>query len=73
MRDRAIEIPIVTVGVDKRDALNGVNGWSWDKMNKQWRGQKTVISNDLPLKDATDETLRESLNAALKFIDGWDK
>ncbi len=73
MHGRAKDIPVVAVGVDERDTLNGVPKWDWGQMNEDWRGKKTVIPNGLPLRNANDETLRAVLGEALKSINQWKK
>jgi HD superfamily phosphohydrolase len=73
MHDRAKDIPVVAVGVDERNKLNAVQKWDWGLMNEDWRGKQTVIPNDLPLRNATEETLRGVLKEALKSIDQWKK
>ena len=73
MHDRAKDIPVIPVGVDDRNTLNGIQEWDWGQMNEDWRGKKTVIPVGLPLRHATDETLRDALDEALKSIDDWKK
>jgi len=73
MHGRAKDIPIVPVGVDSRDELQSVGNFDWGQMNEAWRGNQTVIPNTLPLKSASEETLRAALDEALKSVDQWTK
>ena len=73
MHDRAKDIPVVPIGVDELAKLNLITKWNWGQMNEEWRGKKTIIPIDLPLKNATEETLRGVLAEALKSIEQWKK
>jgi HD superfamily phosphohydrolase len=69
MHDRALDIPIVPLGVDRRTALDAVEQWDWAQMNEAWRGNTPVLSEDLPLRTASEEVLRQALDEALRAID----
>lgn len=73
MHERAKDIPVVPIGVDERRKLNAVPNWNWGNMNEAWRGEEAVISNDLPLRTATAETLRAAIDEALRKIEQWKK
>jgi len=70
---RSRDFPVVAVGVDSRDTLSSVPKWNWGQMCHAWRDGNVVISNQLPLKDASEETIRTAVDEALKFIDSWKK
>jgi HD superfamily phosphohydrolase len=68
MHDRAKEIPIVPLGVDRRSELQGVEKWDWSQMNESWRLNQPVLSEDLPLRNSSEETLRSLLTEALNKV-----
>lgn len=73
MHDRAKDIPIVPLGVDLRSDLQKVENWAWRQMNENWQVNPPVISEDFPLRNASEEILRSELKAALKAVEEWTK
>ncbi len=73
MHARAKDIPIVPLGVDRRSDLQKVENWAWRQMNEDWQANPPVISEDFPLRNASEEILRSELNAAMKAVGAWTK
>ena len=73
MHDRAKDIPIVPLGVDRRSELEKVENWDWAQINEAWRETKPVISEDLPLRNSSEETLRAEVTEALNRVEQWKK
>jgi hypothetical protein len=73
MHDRAEDIPIVPLGVDRRSELQQVKMWDWAQMNESWRQNQPVISEDLPLRNSSEETLRAEITEALNKVEQWKK
>lgn len=73
IQGRSRNIPVAAVGADSRDSLSSVPKWNWGEMCYAWRNQNVVIPNQLPLKDASEETIRAAVDEALKYIDSWKK
>lgn len=73
MHDRAKNIPIVPLGVDRRSDLQKVVNWAWRQMNEDWHIDPPVLSEDFPLRSASEEILRSELTAALKAVGEWTK
>jgi HD superfamily phosphohydrolase len=71
MHDRARDIPVVAVGVDPRSALDAVPRWAWAQMNEDWGRDAVVVSEDLPLREASEDVLRLAIDEALRAIDAW--
>lgn len=68
MHDRAKDIPIIPLGVDRRSELQQVENWDWGQMNESWHGNPPVLSEDLPLRNSSEETLRSQLTEALNKV-----
>lgn len=73
IQGRSREMAIAAVGVDSRLDLKAVPKWNWGQMCHAWRDKEVVIPNDLPLKDASEESIRSAVDEALKRIDQWRK
>jgi HD superfamily phosphohydrolase len=73
MHDRAMDIPIVPLGVDRRSELETVPNWDWAQVNESWRKDPPVFSEELPLRNASEETLRAEITEALNKTDQWKK
>jgi hypothetical protein len=69
MHDRSRDIPIVVIGVDPRDKLNAVKGFSWAQMNEAWFKDAPVMGP--PLKAAGASALIAALDAALSGVNTW--
>jgi HD superfamily phosphohydrolase len=69
IHDRATSVPVLVLGMDSREKLSAVPGWSWANMNEAWRHGEVYIPNDLPLRDASEEVLHEAVDRALEFLD----